>query len=82
VRSCQLHIRGSFKRDLKKLDETTRKRVQDKLEMLKENPYLGKPLKSSYEKLWRCRVGKYRILYYPQPCRVILIKVRPRDSIY
>jgi len=82
VSSCQLHIRGSFKRDLKKLDETTKERIQDKLEALKENPYLGKPLKPPYEKLWRCRVGKYRILYYPQPCRVTLIKVRLRDSVY
>jgi len=82
MNGCQIDMRDSFERDLRKLDETTKKRIQETLERLKEDPYLGKPLKGRLKGLRRCRVGKYRVLYYPQPCRVILIKVRPRDSVY
>jgi len=79
---CRVEARESFNRDLRKLDETTVRRILEKLKQLEENPYLGKPLKDPLEKLYRIAVGKYRILYYPRPCRVTLVKVGHRESVY
>lgn len=78
---CRTTLRESFKRDLRKLNESLKRRIQEEIELLKENPYLGRPLKGSLKDLQRLRIGNYRVLYYTRPCHVILIKVRHRESV-
>ena len=53
-------------KEYKKLDKSTQKQISNYLKnkVLKlQNPQdLGKPLQYSYAKLWRYRIGKYRII--------------------
>jgi len=79
---CRIDLRGSFKRDLRRLGEPLKRRVLERVELLRGDPYLGEPLRGPLKGLRKLVVGKYRVLYCPKPCRVILIKVRHRESVY
>ncbi len=79
---CRIDLKGSFKRDLRKLYESIRRRIRNKLKLLEENPYSGEPLKGPLKGLYKIVVGKYRVLYHPRSCHVTLIKVRHRESVY
>ena len=79
---CKLVFRSSFKRDLRNIDSSLRNRIIGKLNELKNDLSIGRPLKPLFKGLWRLRVGKYRIVYYPEPCYIILLKVKIRDSVY
>ena len=48
---------------LKKLDKSTKDRVENKLKDLSENPELGKPLVGKLSGLWSLRIGDYRAVY-------------------
>jgi len=45
-------------------------------------PRLGEKLRGRYEGLWRYRVGKYRIIYDHVPCRIILLVIEHRETVY
>ncbi|RLG50992.1 MAG: type II toxin-antitoxin system mRNA interferase toxin, RelE/StbE family [Thermoproteota archaeon] len=79
---CEVEEKPSFQRALGKLDDRTRARVEEAIQILREKPYLGKPLKGRLRKLWSYRVGKYRVIYLPQPCLVLLVLVGHRESVY
>ena len=74
--------RHSFKRSLRKLDEDTKRRVREAIGTLRRKPSSGKPLKGRLGSLWRYRVGKYRVVYLPQQCHIILILVGHRETVY
>ncbi len=82
MEKCSIEEKPSFKRSLKRLDEHTKKRLREAVNTLRQNPLLGKPLKGKLRKLWRYRVGKYRIVYLPQPCHITLVLVGHRETIY
>lgn len=46
---------------LEKLKHTTRRRIIEALQQLRERPDLGKPLHPSY--FWSLRIGDYRAIY-------------------
>lgn len=72
--------------DLKKLDRFQAKRivqkVQDHLSQAPES--LGKPLSASFAKLYRYRVGDYRVIYAieQEVVTVRVIRVGHRKSVY
>jgi len=82
MRECKVEEKPSFKRSLRKLDEETNRRVKEAINILKRNFSLVKPLKGKLKNLWRYRVGKYRIVYLPKPCHIILILIGHRDTVY
>jgi mRNA interferase RelE/StbE len=69
---------------LKKLDKPEQKRILDKLEQLKTNPELGKPLTGNLIGLWSLRIGDKRAIYqiFHDKLIVLVIKIGHRKNIY
>jgi mRNA interferase RelE/StbE len=76
---------GAVRRDLRALDEPTRRRVLRAIMRLEDDPRptAAKQLRGTGE-LWRLRVGRYRILYAIDDERrvVIAIHVAHRREAY
>ena len=79
---CDIEERPAFRRSLRRLSKEYQERVRKALTDLSRNPHLDKPLKGRYRGLWRLTVGKYRIVYDPMPCRVVLIVIGHRETVY
>jgi mRNA interferase RelE/StbE len=71
-------------RFLKKCDKPVRDRILDKLEKLREDPRLGKPLTASLAGFWSLRIGDYRAIYQIKDNELIItvIKIGHRKNIY
>ena len=72
------------KRIIKKLDRNEQRRIINKIEKLKDNPKLGKPLTANLSGLWSLRVWKYRIIYKIDHNRVtvFVLDVEHRKKVY
>ena len=83
-----IQISDPAKKQLKKLDKTTRLRILDylidRLEGCKNPRHFGEPLKGNKAGLWRYRVGDYRILCEIQDDTVIVmvLSMGHRKQIY
>lgn len=71
-------------RFLKKLDESTGKRIKDKLRALSNNPELGKPLVGRLAGLWSLRIGDYRAIYQIRrpELLILVLKIGHRKNVY
>ena len=49
---------------------------------LSKNPRLGEGLRGRYEGLRKWRVGDYRVIYDYVPCKIVLILVEHRETVY
>jgi len=69
---------------LEKLDKKDRERMKSKLENLKDNPELGKPLTGKLTGLWSLRTGDYRALYQIKhnELLILVLKIKHRKNIY
>ena len=69
---------------LKKCDKSVKNRILDKLESLREDPRIGKPLTASLAGLWSLRIGDHRAIYQIKDNEliVIVIKIGHRKNIY
>lgn len=69
---------------LKKCDKSLANRILDKLENLKTNPKLGKPLTANLTGLWSLRIGDYRAIYQIKNNELVIlvIKIGHRKNIY
>ena len=79
---CEVEEKHSFRRSLSKLDDETSRRVREAIRILRRKPFSGKPLRGRLRNLWRYRVGRYRIVYLPQPCHIIFILIGHRETVY
>jgi mRNA interferase RelE/StbE len=78
----ELVISNRFRRDLRRLDAETHRRILSALEALQQNPYQGNRLTNVRIGQWRMRVGDYRIRYDIEGGRILLYRVRHRKDIY
>ena len=71
-------------RFLKKCDKPIRSRILDRLENLKENPKVGKPLTANLAGLWSLRIGIYRTIYEIKhnELLILILKIGHRKDIY
>jgi len=71
---------------LKKIDKVLLKRLLEKIEELKERPFLHdtKIIKGYEEKIYRVRIGDYRILYEVDHKNNTLgiVKIDKRSKVY
>ena len=72
---------------IKKLDAITKKRIEEKINKLEENPFpqeVERVEDFEGEKVFRVRVGNQRILYIVRynPNKIIVIKVDKRSRVY
>ena len=68
----------------KKLDSENKIRIGKKLEDLKSNPELGKPLTGNLSGLWSLRIGKYRLIYQikNQELVIFILDLGHRKNVY
>ena len=71
-------------RFLKKCDKSIGKRILSKLEDLKKDPRLGKPLTGNLVGLWSLRIGDHRAIYQIRDSEliVIIIRIGHRKNVY
>jgi len=69
---------------LNKLDNNIKKRISSKIELLKANPELGKPLTANLAGLWSLRIGDFRVIYQikNQELAILIIKLGHRKNVY
>ena len=79
----RIDYKESVKKDLKRLDKTTARKILNKLEsVLSKNPDAGEPLKHHFKGLLRYRVGDYRIIYAKGDDFVLILRIRHRKEAY
>ena len=68
----------------RKLDKSLQRVIVKKINELRLNPYLGKPLSGNLSGLWRLRCGKYRIVYQVKNNELIILilNIGHRKNIY
>jgi mRNA interferase RelE/StbE len=72
---------------VKKLDPVTKKRIREKVSQLEQDPFLRQAVRvEDYrnEKIFRVRVGDYRILYLVRhnPPQLFIVKLDKRERVY
>jgi len=69
---------------LEKLDKPEQERILNKLDELKNNSELGKPLTGNLAGLWSLRIGKYRAIYriLNEKLVIIVLDMGHRKNIY
>ena len=69
---------------LEKLDKKDKERMKDKLEKLRDNPELGKPLTGKLAGLWSLRTGYYRALYQIRhgELLILVLRIKHRKDAY
>jgi mRNA interferase RelE/StbE len=80
----EIIFRSPAKRFLKKLDSNVQEEMLNKIEKLKNNPELGKPLVGNLSGLWKLRYDKYRIIYQikKQELIILVLNIGHRKNIY
>jgi addiction module toxin, RelE/StbE family len=77
-----LEYRPVAVKQLKKLNNTNRKKVIRKLELLSRNPLSGKMLKGEFQGLRSLRAWPYRIIYESKGKSLIILSITHRQSAY
>ena len=79
----RINYKGSIKKDLKKLDKTTVRKLIDKLEsVLSKDPNIGEPLKGKFKGLFKYRIGDYRVIYAKGDDFILVLRIRDRKEAY
>jgi len=65
-----------------RLPTSERQRIVRKLNFLKDNPLLGKPLQGKYKGLFSLRAWPYRIIYRIEKKNVVIYSVAHRQGAY
>ncbi|MFH1358967.1 MAG: type II toxin-antitoxin system RelE/ParE family toxin [archaeon] len=80
----EIIFRNPAKRFLKNLDKNSQKRILKKIEKLKENSRIGKPLTGNLRGLWRLRQDNYRIIYKikDQELIIYVMNIGDRGRVY
>lgn len=73
-----------FLRHLKKLDSNVKERILDAVQEISERPYVGSTLVYDERKLYKFRVGDYRLIYeVDETARsVLFLIVDHRSRVY
>ena len=82
----EIHLSSRSHKFLKRVDMTPYDRIVRKIEALASDPFLSdaKKIVGSKEKLYRVRVGDYRILYevYLDKEVILIVNIDKRSRIY
>ena len=80
----KLHISAQATKKLKQISRSRRKAVVEALKEIKEDPYLGKPLKRELTGRYSYKLGVYRIIYKinKRDKLVEIITIDHRASVY
>jgi mRNA interferase RelE/StbE len=78
------YYRKVITKDIPALDTVTRVRIRRAIDQkLKNNPSLyGEPLRHTLKKLWKLRVGDWRVIYAIEGNIVEIVAIAHRRDIY
>ena len=71
-----------FLKRIKSLDREVQVRVLREVNVLKTDPYVGKPLRGEWSGVYSLRIGDYRVLYQIRGNVVFLLVVGHRKRVY
>jgi len=71
-----------FLKEIKALDREVQVRILREINILKTNPYVGKPLRGEWKGIYSLRIGDYRVLYRIKEEKVYLLVIGHRKRIY
>jgi len=71
-----------FLKRIKALGREVQVRILREVNILKINPYAGKPLRGEWKGFYSLRMGDYRILYQIKGNKIFLLVVGHRKRIY
>jgi mRNA interferase RelE/StbE len=83
--SYDINFKPSVEKDLRPLSKTLVTRVMERIERLKTDPFPRQAIKlSGTERLYRIRVGDYRIVYEvdTQAKQIMVHYIRHRREVY
>jgi len=80
----QIEWKESAIKSVEKFPKDIRQRIVEKVEKLSEDAFLGEALSGDLKGLRRIRIGDYRIIYFVNTVKgvVIIVKVGNRGDIY
>jgi len=78
----EIRFTPSFLKRIKDLDEEVQVRILREVNILKTDPYAGKPLRGEWKAVRSLRIGDYRILYQIKGNEIFLLVVGHRRRIY
>ena len=79
-----LQYSGQAQKDLRKLPKNKVKVIVKKIELLQDNPYLGKKLGGKFAGFYSLRVWPYRVIYQINKWQQLIwiITVEHRQGVY
>ncbi len=80
-----LEFKPSVEKDLRRLPKYVARRVLERIEVLRDDPFPRGAIKlAGAERIYRARVGRYRIVYEvdPKSKKVVIQYVRHRRTAY
>lgn len=80
----QVNLLNQAKKNLRKLDKKSQKKVIASLKFLKDNPFLGEKMGGEFKDSYRIKIPPIRIIYTPDfNNKIIWIRaIGHRGSIY
>jgi len=78
----EIRFTPRFLKNIKALDREIQVRILREINILKTNPYVGKPLRGEWKGVYSLRIGDYRVLYQVKENEVFLLVVGHRKRVY
>jgi len=78
----EIRFTPRFLKNIKVLDREIQVRILREINILKTNPYVGKPLRGEWKGIYSLRIGDYRVLYQIKKNEVFLLVVGHRKRVY
>jgi mRNA interferase RelE/StbE len=78
----EIRFTQRFLKNIKVLDREVQVRILREINILKANPYVGKPLRGEWKGIYSLRIGDYRVLYQIKKNEVFLLVVGHRKRVY
>jgi mRNA interferase RelE/StbE len=78
----EIFYKPSVFKQLKKIPKVELKKIFKKLEALKDDPYVGKPLKGKFKGLCSIKPWPYRIIYEITSKKIIIFSISHRQGSY
>lgn len=78
-----IKFKSSVLYDLSHLDPPIAERIIREIEkILGSDPNSGDPLSGEFKRLFRYRIGEYRVIYTRYPDSVLILRIGHRRSVY
>ncbi len=77
-----VRVTPSFSKGFKNLERATQIKILEEINILKTDPYVGKPLRGDWKGVYSLRIGMYRVLYSIKETDVHLLLVGHRKHVY